>query len=225
MGAWAKFPTRWILQQKGLNFIDWRKYRSNGIAALLVLIALAIKRNLDQKERRSGGDGSIVVATYDEIQELVYMSRSKVAKGLALLIELKIIERVEDNRSNYRLVGLDSAGGWAKLPQSQLIQSGRISVFDAFHLRSASELHALKLYLLMVAIRDRRTGYAHIGYEKITEYTGVHASNLKRAKSHLISLRLISAEDDYEFAEVKAKPPLRYKILGLPTVIVVEPDD
>lgn len=220
MEAWAKFPTRWIVQQKGLISIEWRKYKSNGIAALLVLIALAVKRNLDNKNRQAGDDASVVMATYDDIQELVSISRIKVSKGLALLLELKVIERVENNRSSYRMVDIKTNGAWAKLPQTRLMQAGgRISVFDSFYLRSNSELNALKVYLYMIAARNIQTGYAHISYEKITGYTGVHASKLKQAKSHLISLGLIHVEDDIEFSKEKTKPALRYKILGLPVVI------
>jgi len=220
--AWAKFPTGWILQQKGLTFICWRKYKSDGTAALLVLIALAVKRNLDQKGHKRHSDTSIVTATYDEIQELLNISRSKVAKGLALLVQLKIINRVENHRSGYHLIGLGDLGGWAKLPQERLMGSNRISVFEVFYLRSKSELYALKLYLLLMAVRDRKTGYAHIGYDRITEYSGIHGSNIKKAKSHLISLGLIYVEDDHEFAREKSEPPLRYKILGLPTIIMEE---
>ncbi|MBU4233957.1 MAG: hypothetical protein L6277_15640 [Desulfobacterales bacterium] len=213
MGAWAKFPTKWILQQE-LNFIVWRKHKSDGIAALLVLIALAVKRNRD-KMGAPEDDASIVKATYDEIQDLVAISRIKVSKGLALLVALEIIKRV-DNRSHYHIVGIDVPGEWAKLPQERLMQQpGRISVFGPFNLRSKSELDALKLYLLMVAFRSSKTGCAHIGYEKITKYTGVIARDLKKAKSHLISLGLIHVDLDLEKDRENARPPMRYKILGL----------
>ena len=214
-GAWAKFPTRWILQRK-LNLISWRAYKSDGTAALLVLIALAVKRNRDQVERVPEGDASMVKATYDEIQDLIGISRAKVAHGLDLLARLRIIERVEDKRSYYRIIGLNEPGRWAKLPQELMMdQPGRISAFDPFTLRSKSEFDALKLYLLMVAFRNTRTGFAHIGYEKISEYTGVGTRYLRKAKSHLISLGLIHVDLDYENAMEQSKPPLRYKVLGL----------
>lgn len=216
MGAWAKFPTRWILQQKKLNHIAWKAHKSDGTAALLVLIALTVKRNRDQKKGQPEGDVCMVKATYDEIQELIGISRSKVAHGLSLLVGLEIIERVEGNRSHYRIIGIDVPGAWGQLPQDWLMeQPGRISVFDPFNLRSKSEFDALKLYLLMVALRDYKTGFAHIGYGKMTEYTGVGTRYLRRAKSHLISLGLIYVDLDHENAMEKANPPLRYKILGL----------
>ncbi len=215
MLAWAKFPTKWIIEKK-LKQIAWKRHKSDGTAALLVLIALAVKRNRDQFKRGTEVNALIVKATYDDIQDLIGISRSKVSKGLDLLEGLNIIERVSNKRSHYSIIGLDVSGCWGKLPQGLLIQqTGRISAFEPFHLRSRSELDALKLYLLMVAFRNSVTGYAHIGYKKITEYTGVDKRHLKRAKSHLINLGLIHVDLDYENALEKANPPLRYNVLGL----------
>lgn len=214
MGAWAQFPTKWIMQNT-LRELRWKTHKSNGTAALLVLMALIFKRNLDRKRKQPQDDISIVKATYEDIQRLVSLSRSKIASGLALLTTLEIIQSVGGYRSHFRLCGIDVQGGWAKLPQEHLLQGGRMAIFEAFTLRSKSELDALKAYLLMAAFRSSKTGYAHIGYEKITDYTGVTAANLRKAKSHLISLGLIHSEFDNENALDKSKPPLRYKILGL----------
>lgn len=216
MGAWAKFPTKWIRPpENGLRSIVWRKHKGDSIAALLVLISLAVKRNRDKMER-SEENTAIVKATYDKIQDLVGISRSKIAKGLALLMELKIIEHVKNKtRSYYRIIGLDVAGSWAKLPQELLMQQPG-HIFEPFNLRSKSELDALKIYLLLLAFRNDMTGYTNIGYDKITKYTGVIARNIKKAKSHLISLGLIYVDSDKEdFMEEAKHPPMRYKILGL----------
>lgn len=48
-------------------------------------------------------------------------------------------------------------------------------------------------------IPDRQTGYADIGYEKITEHTAVHASNLKRAKSHLMAVSLSLPKENAQY--------------------------
>lgn len=218
MEAWAKFPTKPIIEEKSLKYLIWKRHKSDGTAALLVLIALAVKRNLDGKKKQPASS-SVVTATYDDIQALVAISRSKVSKGLALLAELKSIERLKDDRSSYRLVGLDTKGGWAQLPQNRLMQhtgspSDRICAFEPFYLRAKSELDALKVYLLMIAFRDWRTGYAHIGYGKIMDYTGIAQRDIKKAKSHLISLGLIYAEHDQEGETTKQS--LRYKVIGLP---------
>ena len=100
---------------------------------------------------RSEDDATIVKATYDEIQDLIGISRSKIANGLALLVDLKIIVK-DKNRSHYRIIGLDVAGSWTKLPQEWLLQQPG-HIFEPFNLRSKSELDALKIYLLLLTFR------------------------------------------------------------------------
>lgn len=219
MSAWAKFPTTWIIQDKTLNALSWQKYKSDATVALLILMALVIKRNIDNMgistEERAKASPDVVGITYDQIQTLVCISRSKVSKGLALLMQLKIIERSIVNRSFYKISGLGEAGQWAKLPQRRLMSHNRISAFETFTLRTKSELNALKLYLLMIAFRSSTSSYAHLGYSKLTEYAGVMANDIMKAKSHLINLGLISVDYDFDNAKDKSKPPLRYKLHGL----------
>lgn len=219
MSAWTKFPTSWIIQDKGLTSFSWQSYKSDATAALLILMALVIRRNMNNMgvstEERANLDTDIVEATYDQIQALVYISRSKISKGLGLLMKLKIIERSIVNRSFYKIFGLGLAGNWAKLPQRRLMTYNRITAFEIFTLRTKSELNALKLYLLMVAFRSSKTSYAHLGYTKFTEYAGVNPNDIMKAKSHLINLGLISVDFDIENAKDKSNPPLRYKVHGL----------
>lgn len=218
MSAWAKFPTGWIIKQKGLSNLSWHLYKSDAIAALLVLMALSIKRNIDNietkdEEREAGLTG--VKATYDEIQALIDISRIKVAKGLAVLKEKGIIWVVPNQRSEYQIKGLDIAGEWAALPQSRLMTHRRIFAFESFTLRTKSELDALKLYLLMIAFRNHKSGFAHLAYGNFHEYAGVSANYVMKAKSHLINLGLITVQQDFDNAKDKTNPPMCYRINGL----------
>jgi hypothetical protein len=72
--------------------------------------------------------------------------------------------------------------------------AGRIAAFADFQLRRMVELDALKLFFLFVARRGRTTNVAHIGYEKIEEYTAVKRIRIKTAISFLASLELICVE-------------------------------
>ena len=213
MGAWAKFPTVWI-QNDVLSEFQWRDVKGDGTAAFLVLIALAIKLNRDKMEKGVDKTSPVVSATYDQIQNLMAISRSKVAKGLALLLKHKIIERA-DGQSLYKLTGVDTRGGWAMMPQEYLMAHKRITTFEAFKLRSMSEFDALKLYFLMLSLRHNQSGFAHVGYTAMTERTGVPRERIKRAKSHLISLELIHAESYEELSSAEGRPSMRYKINGL----------
>jgi hypothetical protein len=53
--------------QPGLSHLRWRQHKGSGTAALMLLFALAIKSNLDQKTTRRR-TGNQVVATYDDFQ-------------------------------------------------------------------------------------------------------------------------------------------------------------
>jgi hypothetical protein len=72
--------------------------------------------------------------------------------------------------------------------------SERISAFDDFKLRRRVELDALKLFFLFIAMRDRKTNMAIIGYGKILEYSGIERQRIKPAISFLASLSLVYVE-------------------------------
>lgn len=215
--AWAKFPTKWIVRDKKLAAILWGKHKSNATASLLLLIALTIIRNRQglRDEQALPPDSEFVVATYEKLLDMIPMSRAKVAGGLALLLELGIVERDENARSVYRLPSILESGSWAKMPQSSLMHNSSIAVFEDFTLRNQTELDAIKIYLLLIAFRHSQTGFARIGYEKIEEYTGVSGRRIKRAKSLLIAHDLIYVESDQSLAKQNGRPPMQYKILGL----------
>jgi len=215
--SWAKFPTKWIIQDKKLARINWGEHKSNATAALLLLIAMAIIRNRQGLKDDNGlpRDTEHVVATYDLFMDMIPMSRSKVASGLSILLEFGLVERDEHARSVYRLPGLLENGGWAKLPQSHLMAASSITAFNDFNLRKIVELDAVKLYLLFIAFRHTSTGFARIGYDKIEEYTGVAGKRIKRAKSILIAYDLIYVESDQIGIKENGRPPMQYKLIGL----------
>jgi len=117
------------------------------------------------------------------------------SKGLNVLKTIEVITSGPDNsRSTYQLSNYDLTAGWAKFPVKSMYAGGRILAFDDFHLRKAVELHALKLFFLFAAFRDKRTNVANIGYEKIHEYTGIKKERIKTAISFLASLSLVYVE-------------------------------
>lgn len=215
--AWAKFPTQWILAGGRLKQIHWKTNKGDGTAAFIVLIALAILRNRRGLVTPNGlpPNDPTVVATYDQLQAMSSISRAKLAGGLRILLQQGIVERISPgNASVYRLSGVDVDGGWAKLPQSHLERGGVLTALSQFTLRSACEFEALKTYLLMVAFRDGKTGYTHLGFDKIADLTGIQPNRVRRAKSFLIANDLIHAENDPNARPVQGRAPIRYKVLG-----------
>jgi hypothetical protein len=194
---WVKLPTNWIQKDGGLKRLGWNSTRrSDNIAALMVLIALA--HHADQ-------DNGIAKITYDDLIRITDLCRAKVSAGLNVLDELGVVGRDPQGRSTYKLVGFDD-NRWGKLPQKRLYSHNCITFFSEFHLRTRSELDALKLYLLFIAFRNNTSNMAHISYDKIEEHTGIYRGEIKKGLNILAANGLVhvehvpSAASDYGIA-------------------------
>ena len=185
MQAWGRLPCAWI-ENKGLANFNWGKngVGSDNAAALITLLAIA--HHVD-------AESGLANLTYDILEEATGLSRSKVANGLDVLEKNGLIVRSPKGRSTYALTGYNQAP-WGKLPAKRMYKGGAIAAFEDFKLRSQAELNALKLYLLIAARRDYETNTAHIGYEKIVEYTGMRRERIKPAISVLLANNMIHIE-------------------------------
>jgi len=187
MQEWVSLPTEWI-EDGGLKKVRWKKHGSDGTAALMLLVAIA--HYAEQDEGESEGQARV---TYDVLADATGLSRTKIAGGLGVLIGRKII--IQGDRSIYTLRNFSrTAGGWGKLPAKGLYRGPAIAAFHEFNLRSARELNALKLYLLIVSRRDRKTNFAHMTYDQIEEYAGIERDNIRSAVSLLAGLGLVHVE-------------------------------
>lgn len=169
----VRLPNRWI-EVGGLTQFRWNVGGADHAAALLVLIAIA--HRID--------DSGISKITYDNIQAATLMSRAKVAAGINVLAEMKIIQKCAA-QSEYSFCNFDILTGWAKLPAKGLYRDGSMYGFSDFNLRKPAELNALKLYLLFASRRDRKLNLALISYDKIVGYTGIPREMIKTGISLL----------------------------------------
>ena len=82
MRKWVKLPSAWM-EDGGLSKFKWRaETGASETAALMVLIAVAHRANLD--------DG-IARTTYDELTTATGISRTKVSDGLDVLETRKLV--------------------------------------------------------------------------------------------------------------------------------------
>jgi len=203
---WVRLPSNWILQ-KGLTVLHWDGdgRGSDNTAALMTLIAIA---------HHASPESGVASLTYDALCSVTSLSRAKLSNGLDVLEHISVVERTPEGRSSYKLSKFSLDGGWAMLPAESMYSSSRISAFDHFHLRNATELNALKLFLLFVGQRGRDTNMANIGYDKIVEYTAIDRSTIKAAISRLAAITLVyveqvpSRKNELGFANA-------YRIVGL----------
>ena len=186
--AWTKLPTGWIQNEQGLKSFKWSAKddvdNAGQTAALMLLVVLAHHTNKETGLAR---------LSYDALREILGISRALVSRGLNELEKRKIIARdPKQIRGTITLTNATEDSGWGKLPASGLYKNGRILAFDTFKLRNHAELDALKLYFLIVALRDNKTNRAYISYEKIRELTGIWANRVRPAISTLAANSLVS---------------------------------
>jgi hypothetical protein len=178
----------------GLSHLRWRQHKGSATAAIMLLFALAIKSNLDQKTtgRRTGNQ---VIATYEDLMTLTNLSRGPIASGLKLLRELgAITTKKSGNGCTYSLLGIDTPGSYCELPQGHLLDGQTVmSRLKGLHttIKNRSSLDAMKLYMLLLAFRDRDWNIARASYPTIREYTGMRKEEISVAVQLLQGAQLI----------------------------------
>lgn len=183
MRKWVQLPSRWIVQDEGLKAFRWGPdgKGADNTAALILLMVIA-----HHADEESGA----TEITYDVIEKAAGLSRDKISKGLGILEERGIVVRRAGGRSRFHLVGYGTPP-WAKLPAKRLYTSGRIMAFKDLSLRKIADLDALKVYLLLAALRDDRTDRANVSYDKIAAYTDIDRNRVKSATSVLASWSML----------------------------------
>ena len=208
MMHWVKFPSNWI-QDYGLLDFRWRAGAgASEIAALMLLMVISHRTQLENGIARS---------TYDELIKATGISRTKIADGLEILVERNLVRRGTNGRSTYELMNYGEGHKWAALPAKPLYNSnGIIPMFEDFYLRNPAELNALKIYLALAARRDVSKNITWITYDGIKKYTGVHLSQIRSALSLLIIHELIFV-DHSERASNLPGSTNNYKLVHLPS--------
>lgn len=197
MKHWARMPSKWIGAEKNLlQDIVWGK-AGNGdvVSALMLYIVLVQHANDEATYERAAAGWSML--TYDEMSQITSLSRAKVASGLGMLDDWGLIKRSREGRRTFCEISGYGTEPWAKLPSKGIYDAKlrTIPAFREFRLRNKFELHALKLYLMIIARRDRKTNLAHLTYEQFENLTAVRGADIKRALMFLsFSLNLLIVE-------------------------------
>lgn len=193
---WVKLPTFWI-EAKGLKIFKWSKGEgSANVAALLAYIALShqLEGDVEILAQRPTEEWGRVRLTYDAMTQATSISRTKLAQGLNVLEATRLIKRVEGSQSTYDICGYDPSQGWAKLPCRLLYKEDVITAFRDFQLRKATELQALKIYLLLISRRNTETNLVNISYDKIMDYAGIPRQQIRPAINVLLYAGLVHIE-------------------------------
>jgi hypothetical protein len=84
------------------------------------------------------------------------------------------------------------------------------------HIKRPGSLHALKLYMLLLSLRENVSNVARCSYETIQEYTQLRREEIRDAIQLLIATHLIRFAGDEDAPKRKGDPMHnRYFIIGL----------
>ncbi|MGJ7538560.1 MULTISPECIES: hypothetical protein [unclassified Variovorax] len=234
---WAKFPTQWLKppvsadgspQRSVLTELLWARHAGSAIAAILVLIALAIRLNQSQKDQAFDGAekrGASVAATFEELRNMTGLAKSSISSALMLLEAFAAIEIERSGRANsYKLLGLEVPGGWCMLPHGWLLKRDGTLKFKKIP-RNRVTLNALKAYLLLMHLRDRSLNTAAVGYTTIERWTAIRREDISTALGMLAALQLVMVSPERDFRHSKGDNSHRYSIIGLGYGRSFLPDD
>lgn len=180
-------------------------------AALMLYVALVFQAREETQE-----DGSTVVvahATYDELEVATGRPRSLVANGLKRLqLTGLVTPQGSAQRRSYVVEGPHDR--WFKLPCRAIVKDGVIVPFTTFNLRSKHELHALKLYLYLAAVRSNADSFTMASYETIHHRTGIPERDIRRALALLISSGLLFNVDREFSRTLRVNEANKYYLKG-----------
>ncbi|WP_109482540.1 hypothetical protein [Paraburkholderia sp. C35] len=217
---WAKFPSAWIRFPKAkacpLTTLSWSAHRTQGTAALVLLIALSIRLNQSHRKVPLEKQTAAVAVTYDELQRLTGFARATIAKALMLLEGMDAIRISKAGRASvYELPEVSVNGHYCQLPQGYLLDGKQDELRRLVRLPTNTRacLNAMKLYVLFLAYRNHRIDTTAIGYESIMTHTGMRRADIPEAFSLLVAHELVRASDESDERDYdKSK---RYRVLGL----------
>ena len=217
MYNWVKLPTTWILNKENplLRRYSWRgDIKSDYIAALMLYITIATHASRENTDDCPLGCAKL---SYSKFCLITSLSRSKVSNGLNILIRDNLIEKYSYNKTNiYKIVNYENRGGWGKLPARILYDDYEeyIIAFSDFKLRQKVELDSLKLYLLLIALRDNYLNHATPSYDTINRYTGIIRTNIRSAISQLVNHDLIHVQKYGDPSNLEKRRNY-YRIIGI----------
>ncbi|HLO07733.1 MAG TPA: hypothetical protein VK198_13885 [Terriglobales bacterium] len=216
--AFAMFPISWLkpvpvpgkdLQRYPLAELHWRDHRAAGIAALLVLMTLAVRLNEENKKVvfvKGAERPKKVAVTWDDLQKITGCARATLGKAILLLENWNAISVTKVGRANqYELLHVREDGGWCKLPQTFLEKNGDpVARFKNLP-TNALGLNALKLYVVLLALRSGRTETTAISFDGITRWTGIRREDIRKAWGFL---------DGQQLATVTHRRDFRHDVYG-----------
>lgn len=193
---WHDLPSK--LVRDALPRFTWvaTEQGSPGVATAALMLYVVLRFMADDVSDEEGGKAWATRATYDELGNAAGLSRTMVHAALRRLEAEKLItSEGSHQKRSYRFAWYekDEKGGWFKLPCLAITSANRVQPFLNFKLRSKHELHAMKLYLYIAAVRRNNALHTEVTYEKINERLQIPERDVRRAISLLLTSGLLAS--------------------------------
>lgn len=176
---WNKLPTWWVKEEfSGLKNFKAGRDTGNNVASLKCLLALC-SDNVFKRDKPL-----IASTTYDYLESVAGVSRPMIKKALLKLEKERII-KIEPDELNLKTkiyVFKEFGEGWAKVPRLRIYNN-----LKHIPTRGKAPLSALKIYIVLLTFRNNGTRRTTIGHEKLREYTGLQATDIRTGLDILIN--------------------------------------
>ena len=199
---WGSFPSWWVRDNSVLPKMTATATKTGQhIAGLKVYLAMAAFADYET---------GIAVLSVTQLQEITGLSRPMVTKGIR---ELEDFGLLSVDRSGYRSVYqlVEKAGDthWLKVP-ANTIQNKLRNLPNS----GATALAALKLYVVLLTVRQRGSHEAQISHTKIQARTSIRPSLIAKGMSHLISHEVARFSNAPSFKDAAGHRTNVYYLIG-----------
>jgi hypothetical protein len=195
--GWAKLPATWQLDGDQHAALA-RQQPGAVIAALKIYLGMCLYANFGPNERYEVS--GCAQRSVSQLSHALKLSRPFVIKGLRLLRERRMVERLGGRPEIYRIARYDTARNWTRLPRQYLVGAGgprrQIEKLAGFPSRGRTAANALRFYIYIASIRNRNTGAATVGYNRLMEILHLSRAEISDAISLLIEHQLITVRNN-----------------------------
>lgn len=170
---WRPFPTWWVRRHRLKELSAGQATTGENVATLKVFLALAVATDED----------GIAGVSYTRLADLTGLSRPMVSIGVKRLRELGIVAVDTSQYVNrYELVQPASERHWMKIP-IEVVQKHLREIPNS----TQAALAALKIYLVLLTVRQRKSPEAPISHKALQKYTAVRPGLIAKGMSILIA--------------------------------------
>lgn len=200
--GWGGFPSWWIRQKRLKQLGGGVATTGQSIAALKVYLALAVCADEVLSD---------VQPTVRGLEDLTGLSRPMVSAGVRALEALGVLSVDRSGyRSRYSLVQAEGQKHFLKVPR-ELLRARLQELPNG----SAVGLAALKIYLTLLTVRQRRSHLAPISHRRLQEYTAVRPSLISKGTSILIEHELVRHSNRALYWNADGYPVNTYYLVGV----------